>query len=135
MNVNDPDYDDPIMAELRAIREAHAAKFNYDIDAMFADMLARPRDPNVNYVSYPAKRITPVPIEIDPEARYDVVISWSKKVRRFVVQVPELEGCLAYGESYEKAAANAAISMTFWLQRARAEGRPIPPPRECLVEV
>lgn len=127
--------DDPIMAELRAVKEAHAAKYNYNIDAMFADLQATPRDPNRTYVSYPAKRITPVPIEIDPDARYDVVISWNKQLRRFVVKVPELEGCQAYGDSYEKAAANAAISMTFWLQRARAEGRPIPAPHDTLVEV
>ena len=30
---------DPIIAELRRIRDAHAAKFNYDFDAIAADWL------------------------------------------------------------------------------------------------
>ena len=33
--------DDPIVAEVHQIREMPAAKFNFDIDAMFADMQAR----------------------------------------------------------------------------------------------
>lgn len=32
---------DPIIAELRAIREAYAARFEYDVDAMFSDIRAR----------------------------------------------------------------------------------------------
>jgi hypothetical protein len=31
-------WDDPIVAELHAIREAHAKKFNYDLDAIFTDI-------------------------------------------------------------------------------------------------
>lgn len=31
---------DPIMAELRAIREAHAAQYDYDFDRMFAALMA-----------------------------------------------------------------------------------------------
>jgi hypothetical protein len=35
--------DAPIIAEIRKIREAHAAKFNYDIHAIFAPTAARKR--------------------------------------------------------------------------------------------
>lgn len=31
---------DPIVAEIRAVRGAHAARFNYDIDAIFRDIQA-----------------------------------------------------------------------------------------------
>lgn len=31
-------FEDEIITEVRAIREAHAAKFNYDLDAIFADI-------------------------------------------------------------------------------------------------
>ena len=34
INVNDPDYDDPILAEIRQIREEFSIRFNGDIDAM-----------------------------------------------------------------------------------------------------
>ena len=33
--------DDPIIAELRATREAHAAKFGFDFDKLSADLRAR----------------------------------------------------------------------------------------------
>jgi hypothetical protein len=33
--------DDPIIAEIRKYRDAYAARFNYDVDAMFADMQKR----------------------------------------------------------------------------------------------
>jgi hypothetical protein len=29
---------DPIVEEVRRVREKHAAKFNYDIDAIYADL-------------------------------------------------------------------------------------------------
>ncbi len=31
INVNDPDYDDPILAEIRQIREKMFAEWNYDL--------------------------------------------------------------------------------------------------------
>ncbi|MEP0546120.1 MAG: hypothetical protein ABJF88_04255 [Rhodothermales bacterium] len=31
-------WDDPIVAEIRAVRDAHARTFNYDLDAIFADI-------------------------------------------------------------------------------------------------
>jgi hypothetical protein len=34
-------WEDPIVAEVRRTREMLAAKFNFDIDAIFADMQAR----------------------------------------------------------------------------------------------
>jgi hypothetical protein len=30
-------WEDPIVEEIRAVREAHAKKFNYDLDAIFND--------------------------------------------------------------------------------------------------
>jgi hypothetical protein len=38
-NNNDDTWEDPIVAEVRAIRDAHARQFNYDLDAIFADIL------------------------------------------------------------------------------------------------
>lgn len=39
--------DDPIVREVRRIRDAHAAKFDYDLDAIYADLKEREaaRDP------------------------------------------------------------------------------------------
>ena len=48
---------DPIIAELRAVRDAHAARFNYDVKAIFRDLQARQKASGREYVSYPAKRL------------------------------------------------------------------------------
>lgn len=45
------DDDDPIVAEVRRIREAHAARFDYDPDAIFADIQEQQRTSGRTYVS------------------------------------------------------------------------------------
>ena len=45
---------DPIIAELRAIRESYAARFGYDVEAMFKDIRARQKASGKNYVRLPA---------------------------------------------------------------------------------
>lgn len=52
--------DDPIVNEVRGIREEHAKKFNYDLDAIFADLKEREAQGDDIFVSFPAKRIKPV---------------------------------------------------------------------------
>ena len=47
---------DPIIAELRAVRGAHAARFNYDVKAIFKDLQARQKASGRKYVRYPPKR-------------------------------------------------------------------------------
>ena len=47
---------DPIMAELRAIRQAYAARFDYDVEAMFKDIRARQEASGRDYVRLPARR-------------------------------------------------------------------------------
>lgn len=46
---------DPIIAELRAIREAYAAQFDYDVEAMFRDIRARQEASGREYVRLPAR--------------------------------------------------------------------------------
>jgi len=36
--------EDPIVAEIHALRAAHAERFNYDPDAMFQDLLKRQQE-------------------------------------------------------------------------------------------
>ena len=50
---------DPIIAEIRAIRDEHAARFNYDVKAIFRDIQARQKASGRQYVRYPAKRVSP----------------------------------------------------------------------------
>ena len=47
---------DPIIAEIRAIRDEHAARFNYDVKVIFRDIQAKQKASGRKYVRYPPKR-------------------------------------------------------------------------------
>lgn len=46
---------DPIISELRAVRDAHAARFDYDVAAIFRDIRARQEVSRREYVRLPAR--------------------------------------------------------------------------------
>lgn len=48
---------DPIVEEIRKIRSAHAAKFNYDLKAICADLKEKEKNCGHQVVSFPPKRI------------------------------------------------------------------------------
>ena len=50
---------DPVIAELRAVRDQHAARFGYDVKAIFRDIQARQEASGRKYVRYPARRTSP----------------------------------------------------------------------------
>lgn len=54
-----------------------------------------------------------------------MVIYWSEEERAFIVEVPELPGCMADGASYQEAVANAERVITEWVETAKELGRPI----------
>ncbi len=58
-----------------------------------------------------------------------MVIYWSNDDNSFVVEVPELPGCMADGQTYAEAVANAEVVIKEWIKTARELGRPIPEPR------
>lgn len=61
--------------------------------------------------------------------KYELVIWWSDEDDAFVVDVPELPGCMAHGSSLNAAVANSQGAIDLWLDGARELGRPIPKPR------
>jgi hypothetical protein len=48
-------WNDPIVAEVRKIRDAHAAKFNYDLDAIYRDIKSMEQTSGRSYVRYPPR--------------------------------------------------------------------------------
>ena len=46
----------PIIAEVRAIRQAYAARFDYDVEAIFRDLRARQEASGREHVRLPARR-------------------------------------------------------------------------------
>ncbi|WP_027369820.1 type II toxin-antitoxin system HicB family antitoxin [Desulfovermiculus halophilus] len=65
--------------------------------------------------------------------KYEMIIYWSQEDEAFLVEVPELPGCMADGQSYEEAVANAQVVIEEWIETARELGRPIPEPRGRLM--
>ena len=63
------------------------------------------------------------------KTRYELIIYWSKDDENFIVEVPELPGCMADGQTYAEAVANAEVVIDEWIETARKLGRPIPEPR------
>ena len=61
--------------------------------------------------------------------KYELIIYWSEEDDAFLVEVPELPGCMADGQSYEEAVANAQQNIVEWIEAARELGRPVPAPK------
>ena len=66
-------------------------------------------------------------------SRYEIIIYWSSDDNSYVAEVPELPGCMADGETYQEALANAEIIINEWIETAREIGRAIPEPKGRLV--
>ena len=61
--------------------------------------------------------------------RYELIIYWSKEDNAFLVEVPELPGCMAVGATYEEALANAQSVIAKWIETAQSLNCPIPEPK------
>ena len=50
---------DPIVDEVRKVRDAHAARFNYDLDAIFRDIKEQEKKSGRTFVSFPPRKAGP----------------------------------------------------------------------------
>ena len=66
-------------------------------------------------------------------SRYEMIIWWSDEDGAFVVDVPELPGCMAHGTNRGDAIKNAEAAIAFWIKTARAEGLAVPQPKGRLL--
>ena len=65
--------------------------------------------------------------------KYELIIYWSESDHAFIVEVPELPGCLADGQTYVEAVTNAEVVISEWIETARELGRDIPTPKGRLL--
>ena len=65
--------------------------------------------------------------------KYEMIIYWSKEDNAFIVEVPELPGCIADGKTYEEAIKNALIVIREWVETAKELGKEIPEPKGRLL--
>lgn len=61
--------------------------------------------------------------------RYELVIYWSMDDESFVVEVPELPGCMADGKTYDESVKNAEVAINEWIETAKELKREIPEPK------
>ena len=67
------------------------------------------------------------------ESRYELIIFWDASDQIFVVDVPELPGCMAHGRTKKEAIAQAEAAIDLWIETAKKDGIPLPEPRGRLM--
>ena len=67
------------------------------------------------------------------ESRYELIIFWDESDQIFVVDVPELPGCMAHGDTKSEAITQAEAAIDLWIETARQDGIAIPEPRGRLI--
>ncbi|WAK03663.1 type II toxin-antitoxin system HicB family antitoxin [Methylobacter sp. YRD-M1] len=66
-------------------------------------------------------------------SKYEMIIYWSEQDQSYIVEVPELPGCMADGNSYQEAVRNAEQVINEWIETAKELGRSIPEPKGRLL--
>ena len=59
---------------------------------------------------------------------YHINIFYSDEDDGYIADIPDLEACSAFGDTAEAALGEVEIAKTAWIESARAEGKPVPPP-------
>ena len=65
--------------------------------------------------------------------KYELIIYWSIEDNAYIVEVPELAGCFADGETYKEAIENVEKVISEWIETAKELNRPIPFPKGRLI--
>jgi len=65
--------------------------------------------------------------------KYEMIVYWSDDDQSYIVEVPELPGCMADGKTYGEAVRNAEEVIEEWIETAKELGRPIPEPKGRLM--
>lgn len=65
--------------------------------------------------------------------KYERIVYWSEEDQKFIVEVPELAGCMADGKTAVEALENVEIVISEWIDTAKELGREIPKPKGKLM--
>ena len=65
--------------------------------------------------------------------KYERIIFWSEEDQRWLVDVPELPGCMSDGSTPSEALANSELVISEWIETAKLLGREIPEPKGRLL--
>jgi predicted RNase H-like HicB family nuclease len=59
---------------------------------------------------------------------YHINIFYCLEDEGYIADIPDLDACSAFGRTQEEALAEVVVARAAWIEAARAEGKPIPPP-------
>lgn len=65
--------------------------------------------------------------------KYERIIYWSNDDNAFIVEVPELPGCMADGSTVEEAIKNSELIIKEWIEVALERGLEVPEPKGRLM--
>lgn len=65
--------------------------------------------------------------------KYERIIYWSEEDGKYIVEVPELAGCMADGMTIQEANENCDTVIEEWIETSKLLGRDIPTPRGKLM--
>jgi predicted RNase H-like HicB family nuclease len=66
-------------------------------------------------------------------SKYGLFIYWSEEDQSFIIEVPELTGCMADGATQSEALANVQKVIDEWIATAKELGREIPKAKGKLI--
>ena len=61
-------------------------------------------------------------------AEYSIFMQYDPQDKIYIASVPELQGCMAHGETKEEALKEIEIAKELWIETALEDGLPIPEP-------
>lgn len=60
---------------------------------------------------------------------YHINIFYSEDDGGYIADIPDLEACSAFGDSPDEALHEVQKAKSLWIEAAKLEGKPIPPPK------
>lgn len=60
---------------------------------------------------------------------YHINVFYSEEDGCYVADIPDLKYCSAFGDTPEEAVREVILAMAAWIEVAKQEGKPVPPPR------
>ena len=59
---------------------------------------------------------------------YSVLIQYDNRDKIYVASIPELQGCMAHGNTQEEAIIEIKIALELWLEEAKESNKILPQP-------
>ncbi|MBS3757904.1 MAG: type II toxin-antitoxin system HicB family antitoxin [Desulfobacterales bacterium] len=60
---------------------------------------------------------------------YHINIFYSEDDGGYIADIPDLDACSAFGNTPDEALKEVQAAKLLWIEAAKAEGKPVPPPK------